>query len=105
MIDFDQITVNLENFKVQKNSSIFWSQFRNLRFVSNGHTSKLWWRIFLNWWDGPTIMSIFKVYSQNSQWLDSDLIPRLLEKFEKLKNFIVILFNLENNPYRRIFSA
>ena len=39
------------------------------------------------------------------QWLDSDLIPKLLEKFEKWKNFMVILFSLENNPYRRIFSA
>ena len=30
-------------------------------------------------------------------WLDSDLIPRLLENFEKWENFMTILLSLKNN--------
>ena len=57
-----------------------------------------------------------------SNWLDSDLIPRLLENFEKWENFMVILFSIfvlwsflnkgtwnlksiENHSYRRILNA
>ena len=40
-----------------------------------------------------------------SKWLDSDLIPRLLEKFEKWENFMVILLSFKNNPFRRILDA
>ena len=38
-------------------------------------------------------------------WLDSELIPRLLENFENWKNFIIILLNIKNDAYRRIFGA
>ena len=38
-------------------------------------------------------------------WLDSDLIPRLLENFEKWENFMAILLSIKNNSYRRILSA
>ena len=40
-----------------------------------------------------------------SYWLDSDLIPRLLEIFEKLKTFMVILLSVKNDAYSRILSA
>ena len=39
------------------------------------------------------------------QWLDSELIPRLLENFENWKNFMVILLNVKNDAYRRIFGT
>ena len=39
------------------------------------------------------------------EWLDSDLIPRLLENFEKWENFMAILLSIKNNSYRRILSA
>ena len=38
-------------------------------------------------------------------WLDSDLIPRLLEIFEKLKTFMVIVLSVKNDAYSRILSA
>ena len=38
-----------------------------------------------------------------SLWLDSDLIPRLLENFENWKNFIVILLNVKYDAYRPTF--
>ena len=38
-------------------------------------------------------------------WLDSDLIPRLLENFENWKNFMVILLSVKNDAYRRFFGA
>ena len=37
--------------------------------------------------------------------MDSDLIPKLLKIFEKLKNFLAILFIIENDAYRPILSA
>ena len=33
----------------------------------------------------------------NSNWLDSELIPKLLENFENWKNFMIILFNVKND--------
>ena len=39
------------------------------------------------------------------EWLDSDLIPRLLENFEKLEIFMTILLSFENKSYRRILNA
>ena len=36
-------------------------------------------------------------------WLDSELIPRLLENFENGKNFMIILLSVKNDAYRRIF--
>ena len=45
----------------------------------------------------------FIIYGPN--WLDSDLIPRLLEIFEKLKTFMIILLNVTNDTYSRILSA
>ena len=39
----------------------------------------------------------------NSDWLDSELIPRLLENFENWKNFIVILLNVKYDAYRPTF--
>ena len=39
------------------------------------------------------------------QWLDSDLIPRLLEIFEKLKSFMIILLNVTNDACSRILTA
>jgi len=39
------------------------------------------------------------------QWLDSDLIPRLLKNFENWKNFMVILLSVKNGAYRRFFGA
>ena len=36
---------------------------------------------------------------------NSDLIPRLLEKFEKWKNFMAILLSFKNDSYRRILNA
>ena len=38
-------------------------------------------------------------------WLDSDLIPRLLENFENWKNFMIILLSVKNDSYRRFFGA
>ena len=38
-------------------------------------------------------------------WLDSELIPRLLENLENWKNFMIILLNVKNDAYRRIFWA
>ena len=43
--------------------------------------------------------------SPTKEWLDSDLIPRLLEIFEKLKTFMIILLNVTNDTYSRILSA
>ena len=37
-----------------------------------------------------------------AQWLDSDLIPRLLEIFEILKIFVIILLSAKNGAYRRV---
>ena len=48
--------------------------------------------------------SDFEIY-QRLDWLDSDLIPRLLENFEKWENFMVILLCFKNNPFRRILDA
>jgi len=39
----------------------------------------------------------------NAQWLDSDLIPRLLEISKNFKIFTAILLNVKND--RRIFGA
>ena len=39
------------------------------------------------------------------EWLDSDLIPRLLENFENWKNFMIILLSVKNDSYRRFFGA
>ena len=39
------------------------------------------------------------------QWLDSDLIPRLLEIFEKWKTVMVILLRIKNDAYSRILGA
>ena len=47
----------------------------------------------------------FQTLLDGPYWLDSDLIPRLLENFENWKNFMVILFNVKNDAYRRIFGA
>ena len=41
-------------------------------------------------------------FSDWAHWLDSDLIPRLLENFEKWENFMIILLSFKNNSYRRI---
>ena len=38
-------------------------------------------------------------------WQNSDLIPRLLEIFENLKNFSVILLSIKNDAYRWILGA
>ena len=38
-------------------------------------------------------------------WLDSDLIPRLLEIFEKMKTFMVILLSVKNDANSRILGA
>ena len=35
-----------------------------------------------------------------SDWQNSDLIPRLLEIFEILKNFLVILLSIKNDAYK-----
>ena len=39
------------------------------------------------------------------QWQNSDLIPRLLEIFEKWKTFMVILLSVKNDAYSRILGA
>ena len=36
-------------------------------------------------------------------WLDLDLIPKLLEIFENFKKFIVILLSVKNDVYKRIW--
>ena len=51
----------------------------------------------LNVWLKPKQL-IFK-------WLDSELIPRLLENFENWKHFKVILLSVKNDAYRQIFWA
>ena len=38
-------------------------------------------------------------------WLDSDLIPRLLEIFEKWKTFMIILLRVKNDTYSRILGS
>ena len=43
---------------------------------------------------------LFKPY-----WPNSDLIPRLLEIFEKWKTFMVILLSVKNDAYSRILGA
>ena len=45
------------------------------------------------------------MFNRKSEWLDSDLIPRLLEIFENFKNFMLILFAIKNDAYRRVFGA
>ena len=48
----------------------------------------------------------FKQWRLNDdKWQDSDFIPRLLEIFEKLKTFMVILLTVKNDAYSRILSA
>ena len=48
----------------------------------------------------------FKQWRLNDdKWQDSDFIPRLLEIFEKLKTFMIILLNVTNDTYSRILSA
>ena len=39
------------------------------------------------------------------QWLDSEVIPRLLKNFENWKNFKFILFKVKNDSWIRILSA
>ena len=48
---------------------------------------------------------ILQARKSNADWLDSELIPRLLENFENWKNFMIILLNVKNDAYRRIFGA
>ena len=48
---------------------------------------------------------ILVIFGATLDWLDSDLIPRLLEIFEKLKTFMIILLNVTNDAYSRILSA
>ena len=65
----------------------------------------LWW-LLISDVDGRIIMlATFFVMLMICQWLDSDLIPRLLENFENWKNFMVILLSVKNDAYRRIFGA
>ena len=47
----------------------------------------------------------YQFESPRPDWLDSDFIPRLLEIFEKLKNFMAILLSVKNDTYRRIKIA
>ena len=47
----------------------------------------------------------FEPKSTKPKWLDSELIPRLLENFENWKNFMIILLNVKNDAYRRFFGA
>ena len=42
---------------------------------------------------------------QCPKWPNSDLIPRLLEKFEKRENFMAILLSFKNDSCRRILNA
>ena len=49
--------------------------------------------------------SLFYWVSTAGNWLDSDLIPRLLENFENWKNFMIILLRVKNDAYRRFFGA
>ena len=76
----------------------------NKKFASNEITNRIF---FLK-------RSIFKFSNEYSPKsfvfirpyrLDSDLIPKSLENFENWKNFMVILFSVKNDAYRRIFGA
>ena len=42
---------------------------------------------------------------RDQEWLDSDLIPILLEIFEKMKTFMVIVFSVKNDAYGQILGA
>ena len=42
---------------------------------------------------------------KNKEWLDSDLIPRLLENFENWENVTVSLLNIKNEAYRPKFEC
>ena len=47
----------------------------------------------------------FRVIFPESHWLDSDLIPRLLENFENWENVTVSLLNIKNEAYRLKFEC
>ena len=53
-----------------------------------------------------SIFSIAWTYKLSyTYWQDSDLITKLLEIFEILKNFLVILFSIKNDVYKRIVDV
>ena len=47
--------------------------------------------------------NIGPIKSIKFHWLDPDLIPRLLEIFERLKTFMVILLSVKNDAYSPVF--
>ena len=67
-----------------------WSSLRGLKIICAG---------------GSTMKFKGANHDEPPQWLDSDLIPRLLENFENWKNFMAILLSVKNDAYRRIFGA
>ena len=44
-------------------------------------------------------------YNVQRQWLESDLIPRLLEMLEFWKIFLALLISIKNLAYTQILSA